>query len=41
VSFSSDDDTASTESDGKPESELDPDVHLRMEDDVDTFDGVD
>jgi hypothetical protein len=41
VSISSDDDTASTELDGKPVSELDPDVEMRMEDDVDTFDGVD
>jgi hypothetical protein len=41
VSISSDDDTASTESDGKPESELDPDLDMHREDDVDTFDGID
>jgi len=41
VSISSDDDTASTESDGEYDSELDPDVDMRMEDDVDAPDGVD
>jgi len=41
MSMSSDDDTDSTESDGKYHSELDPDVDMRMEDDVDAPDGVD
>jgi hypothetical protein len=41
VSISSDDNTDSTESDGKYDSELDLNVELRMEDDVDAPDGVD
>jgi hypothetical protein len=41
VSFSSDDDTDSTEPDGEHESKLDPDVDMSMEDDVDAPDGVD
>jgi len=41
VSISSDDDTDSTELDGKYDSELDPDVDMRMEDDVDAPDSVD
>jgi hypothetical protein len=39
--MSSDDDTDSTEkSDGEDDSELDPYVDMRMEDDVDAPDGV-
>ena len=34
MSISSDDDSDSTESDGEYDSELDPDVDMRMEDDV-------
>jgi len=41
VSISSDDDTDSTESDGEYDSELDPDVDMRMQDDVYALDGVD
>jgi hypothetical protein len=41
VSISSDDDTDCTESDGEYDSELDPDLDMRMEDDVDAPDGVD
>jgi hypothetical protein len=41
VSISSDDDIDSTESDGKYNSELDPDVDMHMEDAVDAPDGVD
>ena len=41
VSISSDDDTKSTKSDGEYDSELDPDVDMRMEDDVDAPNGVD
>jgi len=41
VSISSDDDTDPTESDGKYDSELDPDVDMCMEDDVDEPDCVD
>ena len=41
MSISSDDDTDSTESDGEYDSALDPDVDMRMGDDVDTPDGVD
>jgi len=41
VSISSDDDTDSTESDGEYDSERDSNVDMRMEDDVDTLDGVD
>jgi hypothetical protein len=41
VSISSDDDPDSTESDGEYDSELDPDVDMRMEDDVNALDGVD
>jgi len=41
MSISSEDDTDSTESDGKYVSELDPDMDMRMEDDVDAPDGVD
>jgi len=39
--MSSADDTDSTESDGKYHSELDPDVDMRMEDDVEATNGVD
>jgi hypothetical protein len=39
--ISSADDTDSTESDGQYDSELYPDVDMRMEDDVDALDGVD
>ena len=42
VSISSNDDTDSTEKlDGEYDSELDPDVDMRMEDDVEALDGVD
>jgi len=42
MSISSDDDTDTTEqSDSQFDSKLDPDVHMRMEDDVDAPDGVD
>jgi len=41
VSISSDDDTDTTESDGKYDPEHDPDVAMRMEDDVDAPDGID
>jgi hypothetical protein len=42
VSISSNDDTDSTEkSDGEYDSELNPDVDMRMEDDVDAPDGAD
>jgi hypothetical protein len=41
VSISSDDDTDFTELDGEYGSELDPDVDMRMEDDVDAPDSVD
>jgi len=41
MSISSEDDTDSTESDGEYDSELDPDVNMRLQDDVDTLDGVD
>jgi hypothetical protein len=42
MSISSNDDTDSTEkSDGKYDSELNPDVDMRMEDDLDAADGVD
>jgi len=41
MSISSDDDTDTTELDGKYDSELHPDVDMRMEDDVDALDGVD
>jgi hypothetical protein len=41
VSISSDDDTYSTESGGEYDSELDPDVYIRMEDNVDSQDGID
>jgi hypothetical protein len=41
LSSSSDDDTKSTESDGEYYSERDPDVDVRMEEDVDAPDGVD
>jgi len=41
VSISSDDDTDSTEADGEYDSELDPVLDMRMEDDVDAPDGVD
>jgi hypothetical protein len=41
VSISSDDDTDSTELDGEYHSVLNPDVDMRMEDDVDAQDGVD
>jgi len=41
VSIPSDDDTDSTQSDGKYDSERDPDVEMDMEDDVDAPDSVD
>jgi hypothetical protein len=41
VSICSDDDTYSTESDSKYDSELDPDVFMHVEDDVDAPYGVD
>ena len=41
MTISSNDDTDSTESDGEYDSELHPDVNMRMEDDVDAPDGVD
>jgi len=41
VSISSDDDTDSTESNGKYHVERDPDVDMCMQDDVDALDGVD
>jgi len=41
VSISSDVDTDSNESDGEYDSELEPDVGMRMEDDLDSPDGVD
>jgi hypothetical protein len=40
MSISSEDDTESTESDGKYDSELDPNVDMRMDDDVDAPDGI-
>jgi len=41
MSISRDDDTDSTESDGKFDSEHYPDVDMRMEDNVDALDGID
>jgi hypothetical protein len=41
VSLASGNDTDPTDLDGEYDSELDPDMDIRKEDDVDTLDGVD